>query len=90
MASTELDTRIIEELGLDWEVPCKPVQHVCDRAATWAYERTHSCGCRWEVFYCSPCRDHEMAGVSRSQGASLCCLCHKVMSITCSWRPLHG
>ena len=91
MPSTELDTRTIEELDLDWEIPCQPVNHACDRAAVWDYTRTNSCGCQWDVFYCALCADAERAIDARFKAPSLCLQCRNlVASITCSWRPLHG
>jgi hypothetical protein len=83
------DAHTIE--SLDWEVPCKPFRHECTRAAEWAYERTHSCGCHWEIFYCSPCRGIEMANMTGSVGPGYCKQCRGlVTTMTVNWWPLDG
>jgi len=87
---TAYDTHTVEALDLDWEVPCRPYRHKCTRPAEWAYEHTSSCGCYWEIFYCSPCRKKQLALLAAVPPMWLCRQCHAACtSITSKWWPLH-
>ena len=91
MSATDVkpDMHTIEEL--DWVVPCKPVWHECDQPADWAYEHTRSCGCHWEVFYCSSCREKQLARLAALPSRWVCSQCGTgATSVTSKWWPLHA
>ena len=90
MASTELDTSVLELL--DFEPPCDgcPVVAGCGRPATW--ERVTTDGCQ-HLNHSLLCDEHKAESVHRDglhpNLSRWCSVCRKPYG-DIYWRPLHG
>ena len=88
MASTELDTSVLELL--DFEPPCDgcPVVSGCDKPAVWERVTPGSCQHLNHSFLCD---EHRVTSIHRARGtwARWCSIC-KAPYGDIYWRPLHA